>query len=108
MTETIIAVVVAVLGSSGIFTFVQFMIRRKDDKTGTLQRIEKSLESLKRDSVRSQLLMMMADYPDNIEEILKLGERYFVDLDGNWYMGTLFNQWLEKKNLPRPNWYKHE
>lgn len=57
------------------------------------------LETLERGSVRSQLLALMSSYPDNEEEILRVAEYYFHDLNGDWYMTGLFVEWAEQRGI---------
>lgn len=105
--DNIVPILIAVFGSTGLFTFITFLINRRDGKADSLKRIETNLDSLKRDGLRTQLLMMMSDYPDQEQEIYRLAERYFVEMDGNWYMSSVFNKWLKSRDLPKPDWYKH-
>ena len=56
--------------------------------------------------MRSQLLMMIADYPEENTEILKLAEHYFSDLHGNWTATAIFNKWLERCEVAKPEWFK--
>lgn len=70
--------------------------------------VDKSLIKSEKDSLRTQLLLMLADYPDNTEGILAIGERYFGKLHGNWYATALFNGWLESKGIAKPEWFKEE
>lgn len=107
MKDLIIPVIAAALGSSALFSFIQFLISRKDNQASTLKRIENSITGLRQDNIRTQLLLMISDYPQNIEEIFKLAEEYFVKLEGNWYMSAVFNKWLQSQGLPKPDWYKH-
>ena len=107
MKEIIIAAAAAALGSSGLFAFIQFLINRKDSKNDVLKRMEKTQKSIQRDTTRTQLLVLISDYPENASEILMLAEKYFVQLEGNWYMSSIFNKWLSEREMPKPTWYKH-
>ena len=96
---------VAIIGSgalsaliSGIFGLIQ---NRKS-------KLRKQLERLEKDSLRTQLLVMMSDYPTEVQEILTLGERYFCQLKGDWYLTSLFNKWLEKTHTTSPTWFNKE
>ena len=46
-TELIISVIVAVLGSSGLFAFIQFLVTRKDKKDDKISGLQKAVEDLK-------------------------------------------------------------
>ena len=40
--------------------------------------------------------------PHNHDTILKMGERYFCEMDGDWYMTNRFLDWVEKENIHLP------
>lgn len=110
MIEEIIG---AALGSAGIFTFVQYLIQRHDAKKGwkasvesRLEHIEKESAKSEKDALRTQLLLMIRDYPTETSEILRLAERYFGELKANWYLTPLFNKWLEEYKIAKPEWFK--
>lgn len=50
-------------------------------------------------AARSQLLTLMSDYPDNESEILKVAQYYFHDLNGDWYMTSLFTKWADERGI---------
>jgi hypothetical protein len=64
-----------------------------------LDAISSQVTELKLDATRSQLLTLMKNYPDNEEEIMKVAKYYFKDLDGDWYMTSLFIEWGEEKGI---------
>lgn len=100
----ITTIVLAILASNGFFALLQFLITRwdtKKDLKGTLKKLEK-------DGLRTQLLLMILMRPEEKKEILTLGQRYFDDLHGNWYMTDIFNKWLEEKGHSKPDWFKHD
>lgn len=51
------------------------------------------------DAIRSQLLLLISNYPDNESEILKVAEYYFQDLDGDWYVTSIFTKWAEDRGI---------
>jgi len=104
-------VILTALASTGFFSLVQFLIKRHDERKGKTKQFADAIESLKkkidrqeRDSCRTQLLLLMSDFPDMKDEILKVAEHYFKDLEANWYMTTLFSVWCEKHNINLPMW----
>lgn len=129
MSETTAAVLVALLGSSGlisgIFAIINTMLSRKTARGDKQEEIKKELAELKAntekeiaeiktevqenrlDMARIQLMLLMSDYPDDVSEIMKAAEKYFVTLGGNFYMDTLFAKWLKAHKLPQPSWFKH-
>lgn len=71
------------------------------------QNVDKILELSKetrKDNVRIQLLMIMSHQPDNIDTILKIAEKYFIKLKGDWYMTNEFSKWANehKVTIPTP------
>jgi len=71
-----------------------------------VETLEKNQKTAEKDALRTQLLMMIADYPDEKTEILKLSEHYFSDLQGNWTATAIFNRWLERYEVAKPEWFK--
>ena len=99
--ENIVAFVGIVLGSGALFSFIQFLITRHDIRKGwTAQNVD-----------RLQLMVLIADYPRKVDEILKLAEHYFVELKGNSFLKELFADWLKSQNIQEPEWFtliKHQ
>lgn len=61
--------------------------------------LSSQMKDLKLDTTRNQLLTMMSNYPDNEEEILKVAKYYFRELDGDWYITSLFTRWASARNI---------
>ena len=104
-------ILLTALASSGFFGLIQFLVTRHDQRKGKVKQLTDSIESLKkkidrqeRDSCRTQLLLLMSDFPENTDEILKIGQHYFQDLKANWYMSTLFAKWCKKHSIDLPDW----
>ena len=122
METTVWAVVAACLGSTGLFTLLGELLRarrEKSDKKNSLKReidemktevsdTKKTCMRLEKDECRTQLLLMMSDYPDDRAEILQLGAHYFGDLDGDWYLSSMFAGWLRRQGLDKPDWFDKE
>ena len=111
----VVTIILAALASTGLFAFVEFLIKRSDDKRDNydavierLEKIEKRLDTNEKDSLRTQMLIMMNHYPEDHIEIMKLAERYFSVLHGDWYMTSIFNKWLEKNSIGKPEWFNPE
>lgn len=99
-------IVVTVLGSNALFAFFQFLINRHDTK----KNINGKLTLLEKDGLRTQLLLLLLLMPDEKKEILTIGQHYFSKppdgLGGNWYMTSLFDKWLDKYDVAKPQWFK--
>lgn len=92
---------IAAEGCKALFAAVGKKMGKKDG----LAEITKRLERQERDNCRIQMLIMMMHYDNETEQIMRLAEHYFKDLHGNWYMTGLFNQWLEKNKIGKPEWF---
>lgn len=106
MTENII---IAILGGGNLLLFIKFLIERADAKkekedTKELESIKNELTLLKKDGIRTQLLLLILMQPDEETEILKVAEYYFDKLKANWYMTGLFARWCKQHNLS-PDWF---
>lgn len=102
--DTAITIIVAVLGSTALSTLIQYFVDRHDAK----KKIPEKLETLEKDVLRTQLLMMILLRPEAKKEILTLGKHYFSDLGGNWYMTDVFNHWLVENGDSEPEWFDKE
>lgn len=107
MSDAIIVAIIALLGgitaegAKVLFAWVG----KKLGKADALTKLSKKMDKLERDSCRTQMLMLMSDYPGQTEEIMRLARHYFEDLSGNWYMTSLFNKWLSDNNIGKPEWF---
>lgn len=106
------SILLGFVGSAGLFGFAEFLIKRKDDKNNVLGQILTKLEGLskrldkaEKDALRTQLLLMISDYPHEHQEILLLAHRYFCDKKGNWYLTSIFENYLKSERIPFPNWF---
>lgn len=115
-------IIVAILGSgalsaliSGIFNLINNSNKRRKEITDQLIIINHRLETIEnnqakaeKDQCRTQLLMMINDFPTERAEILELAKHYFADLHGNWFVTPIFNQWLEEYKIGKPEWFKED
>ena len=102
-----------VIGSTGLFSFLQYIIKRNDDKKGTISLILKELESiknqladLKQDQLRLQLMDMIHIHPEDHSDIMEIAQKYFVESKGNWYLSSIFNEWMQTQYIQKPVWFK--
>lgn len=85
---------------------IQFFISRHDSRKDKLAEVDRRLAKTEKDSVRTQLLILMASYPDDLSEILTLAEYYFTELKANFYMTSLFQRWLITHGVEVPGWFQ--
>ena len=92
----------------------QQMLDMKEDSNKKIDTLTKNVEKVlkisketRQDTIRIQLLMIMEHQPDNIDTIIKLAEKYFIELKGDWYMTNEFNKWEKAHDVIVPaNIYK--
>ncbi len=106
------AIIITSITSSGMLAFLQFLIgrhdKKKDEKDGlraAVKDIQKKLKKQEKDSVRTQLLVLIFLQPHETQEILTLGKHYFDHLDGNWYMTSIYSKWLKRNEIEVPTWF---
>lgn len=75
------------------------------DISDRMVKLEHKAAKEEKDNVRLQLLVLFSDYPENVSEILEVAHHYFVDIQGDWYMTNMFNNWLTKNNVGQPEWF---
>lgn len=97
-------IVISILASNGLFALLQFLITRHDTK----KNVKGKLVLLEKDGLRTQLLLLLLLMPEEKKEILTISEHYFKVLNGDWYMTSLFDKWLTKNDVARPEWFKAE
>ena len=106
MTENLL---IAILGGGNLILFIKFLIERYDKKKERQEfNIKDELIKLKKDGIRTQMLVLILLKPDEKKEILTLGEHYFKKLEGNWYMTSIFNKWLTDTKTAKPEWFTSE
>lgn len=101
-----------VLGGGNALLFLKFLIERYDRKTEKKEEkkqeaVDKTLKKLEKDGVRTQLLLLILLRPDEQTEILKIAEHYFVKLNANWYMTSVFSKWCDEHGL-EPDWFERK
>ncbi len=106
-------IVVSMLGSAALFSFIQYLISRHDKKNDHMEEIRNDIKDLQKemkksvkDSVRLQLLVLLIMQPNDDKEILELAQHYFQKLKGNWYMSPMFYNWCQKKGIS-PDWFTY-
>lgn len=93
---------------AGVFGLIQRHLDKKgwrNEINGRLDDIEEKQVTAEKDNLRTQLLLMLSDYPEEITEILTLAQHYFGVLKGDWYMTALFSRWLVVHDIGKPEWF---
>lgn len=99
--STAATIIVSVVGSTALASLVQFFVSRHDSK----KNIKGKLETLEKDTLRTQLLLLILLKPTETQEILTVSEHYFGTLKGDWYMTSIFNKWIEASDIAEPEWF---
>ena len=101
-----VALISGLFGAGGLISLVQFLISRHDKKDDELKAIKKELNGMRDIQheiivrvTRGELKDLIRDDPDNIEAITQVGGYYFVDLDGDAYMHTIFEKWAKQHDV---------
>lgn len=110
--DPVLAVVVALFGSAGFFSLLQFLILRHDNKKkdsceykAQLDRIEHKSDRNELAITRLQLIYLIDQQPQNKDTILQTAQRYFIELDGNGEAWAVFDGWARANKLDL-GWYK--
>ena len=106
MNEMVLTILVALLGSSGLFTVIQLLLNRYFSKKDKINEVSQSLSALKErthlselSDSRTQLPMLINHYHDNHYAILKEAENYFCTLKGDSWMIEILTKWAEEENV---------
>ena len=106
-TELLVTAAVSIVSSSALIGFVQFLIQRHDNRKGTMAKLATAVCVQTLDICKMQIMLLIADYPSKVNEILEVAKHYFVDLEGDTYITSLFEDWLESRNIEAPDWFKN-
>ena len=106
------AIIIAIIGSGAFSALVAGIFNLIINRKGRMGKIENQLDEIsdrlamsEKDALRTQLLLMISDYPTEKNEILTLAKHYFGDLNGDWYLTSIFNTWIEQTGGARPEWF---
>ena len=111
--EIIIPAICGLLGilCTKIFDLISERKKVNNETKQELNKIHKELSDLKeqallteKDNLRTQLMVMIKDFPSERTDILRLGQHYFNDLHGNWVLTDLFRKWIDESNVQLPTW----
>ena len=99
MTE---AIIIAIIGSGALSALIAGAFQMINNKR---EKLDKRFQTLEKDVLRTQLMLMIADFPQEKTDILKLAQHYFEDLDGNWVLSSVFSVWLKDNDIAIPDWF---
>lgn len=64
-----------------------------------LSSVETTVNEIRQDTVRLQLDNLINNDSENIESILTVAHKYFIDMKGDWYMTEKFKKWGAEHNV---------
>lgn len=102
---TYIVPILSALVGAGLFSFIEFLITRKDKTSKQLEEIKAKQDEIQLSMCRLQLLNLI-QHEGSQHELMLVAEKYFKDLGGDWYMTPIFCRWLDQHNIPKPAWFK--
>lgn len=113
--ETIVIAIISSGLLSVIITEIFAAVKdRKSKKDGVEAKIDEivaeqkairaDLHRQEKDNIRTELKLMISDFPEEESDILRLAQHYFSDLQGNWTMSNIFTEWCRKSGIDLPNW----
>lgn len=63
-----------------------------------LDMIDSVLADIQKSTLRTEICNEIERYPENHDTIIRMGERYFCELGGNWVMFDLYQRWIDSEN----------
>ena len=105
MEKFLVPIIIAIIGSNGLFAFIQFIITRKDTIKKRFDELERIIKYIDQGNVRLQIMVLIHLYPQRSEEIMKLGRKYFIEFGGNYYLTSIFKQYIDDNKLQYPVWW---
>ena len=103
----------AIFGSAGLFSFLEFLVRRHDHKRSPLKDVQDELKKNTEETMkareearqfnlritRMELFELIKLDPENKKAILEIAYQYFIELDGDLYMHDMFETWANEYNV---------
>ena len=87
---------------------IEAVVEKQDEIINTQNEIKNTLKKQEIDQIRTEMKMMIYNDPSKEEDLLRMGQHYFVDLDANWTMGRTYVDWLKSRNIEIPGWVKED
>lgn len=108
-----IQLLIAIATSQAIFSFFQFLISHHDKKKGVIAEMRNDIKELKKankeerqDLLRIQLMTLIHIHPEDVSDVMSVAEDYFVKHAGDWYMSSIFRQYLDENKIEHPIWMR--
>lgn len=99
-------IITSILGSAGLFSLIQYLISRHDKRDATIKEFRneiKIIQDVQHQTIlrvtRMELLSIIEKEPENTDAILQVAEYYFIELNGNAYVHSIFEDWAKQHNV---------
>lgn len=105
MNSTIIVALITSVPAiiSALIALATYISTKRGNKLEEeLAPIRKELHEIRLDTTRTQLIMLMEHQPHNHDTVIKIAERYFLSLGGDWYLTSLFKEWAKREGIEIP------
>lgn len=100
---------------TALFQFLQTKKSKADGLESKVDALTTEIADLKKadqkreiDQIRSEMKLMIYNDPDKEDDLLRMGQHYFVDLKANWTMGRTYAEWLRSRGIDIPDWVKED
>lgn len=112
--EIMVPAICGVLGIliTKIFDLISERKKTNEESKKELLEIKKEIENInsrlklqEKDELRTQLMVMIKDYPKETSDILRLAQHYFCTLQGNWVLTDIFSTWANENKVSIPSWF---
>lgn len=104
--STTVTIILACLGSGGLFALLQTILNRifskhdqHDESKAILKKLSDHTNISDLNDSRIQLLILINHYPQCHQEILKEAENYFIKLKGDSWVASIVTNWAEKEHV---------
>ena len=101
-----VTILLACLGSTGLFAFAQFLLTRYFNKKDGKDELRKAIKILAErantgdlNDSRIQLLILINHFPHDHQAILAEAENYFIRLQGDSWMAGIVTKWAEQEKV---------
>lgn len=106
---TIVALIIILLINKSEVRNREELHKHVSDSTTLVEQMQTSIAEIKelliengKSTLRIEINEEMLQNPHNHDTILKMAEKYFCDMKGDWYMTNRFLDWAEKEKIHLP------
>ena len=93
---------------NGLEAKVDTLSGKLDDLVAEQTEIRDALRKQEIDQIRTEMKLMIYNDPSKEEELLRMGQHYFEDLNANWTMGKTYAEWMRSRNITVPHWVRED